>query len=295
MSSRKRQSISISAVVVIVATVAATSCLRDTRTALEELIEARSLTADVRLQFSKVSDAGNRAVMAETEETASAATKEVAAATMVIDADINGLSKALTDLQYSDESGVLTTIVAQLAEFRSVDREVLELASLDTNIKAQKLSFGPAQDAAAEIDSDLSAVVAASARDPRIRAVAAETLAALREMQVLQAPHIAEADSATMDRFESRMNDERHTVESGLASLQSTSNAKGKAAADRASAAFKRFLDLHAQILELSRRNSNVRSLALALGKRRTLAAACDERLAALQDALNKREIGPSR
>lgn len=278
-----------------IAALLAISCVRDPRTVLEELVEARRLAADLRLQFAKTSDAGNRAVMADTEEASGAAAKEVAAATNVIDGDVGTLSKTLTDLQYSDESGMLTTFKNQLAEFRAVDHEVLELAALDTNVKAQKLSFGPAQTAAAEMDEDLAAVVAASGRDATTRALAAETLAALREIQVLEAPHIAEADAAAMDRFEARMNEERRTVEHDLISLQATANAKGKAAADRASAAFKTFLDLHSQILELSRRNSNVKSLALALGKRRTLAAACDERLAALQDALEKRDIGPSR
>jgi len=45
----------------------------------------------------------------------------------------------------------------------------------------------------------------------------------------------------------------------------------------------------------LSRRNSNVRSLALSLGQKRTLTARCEETLGALQDALAKRGFGGTR
>ena len=48
-------------------------------------------------------------------------------------------------------------------------------------------------------------------------------------------------------------------------------------------------MDLNAQIIALSRRNTNVRSLALSLDQKRTLTTACSESLHALQDALAKR------
>ena len=49
------------------------------------------------------------------------------------------------------------------------------------------------------------------------------------------------------------------------------------------------------QIIALSRRNSNVRSLEMALGKGRVLTAACDASVGALQDALAKRGVNPTR
>jgi hypothetical protein len=45
----------------------------------------------------------------------------------------------------------------------------------------------------------------------------------------------------------------------------------------------------HARIIALSRRNTNLRSLALSLDQKRTIAASCEERLRALRDALNTR------
>lgn len=49
------------------------------------------------------------------------------------------------------------------------------------------------------------------------------------------------------------------------------------------------------EIIDLSRRNSNVRALALSLGRKRTLAAECDAELQALREALAQHEFGATR
>jgi hypothetical protein len=56
-----------------------------------------------------------------------------------------------------------------------------------------------------------------------------------------------------------------------------------------ATAALDKFVTLNAQIMSLSRRNTNVRSLALALNQKGKVAGACDRTLHALRDALGKR------
>ena len=56
-----------------------------------------------------------------------------------------------------------------------------------------------------------------------------------------------------------------------------------------AAASLDQFMKLNAQIIELSRRNTNVRSLALSLDEKRKLTAPCDETLRRLQAALDKR------
>ena len=60
-------------------------------------------------------------------------------------------------------------------------------------------------------------------------------------------------------------------------------------------AALDRFMTVNADLVALSRRNSNVRSLALSLGQKRVLAAQCEDTLHALQDALAKRGLGGTR
>ena len=55
------------------------------------------------------------------------------------------------------------------------------------------------------------------------------------------------------------------------------------------------FKDISAQIVQLSRRNSNVRSLELSLGSKPALSTACDESLHALQNALAEEESKATR
>jgi hypothetical protein len=52
---------------------------------------------------------------------------------------------------------------------------------------------------------------------------------------------------------------------------------------------------LNGELVALSRRNTNVRSLALALGQKRTLTSACQDTLRALQESLAQRGFTATR
>jgi hypothetical protein len=117
--------------------------------------------------------------------------------------------------------------------------------------------------------------------------------AAVREIQLLESPHIAESDEAEMSRMEAEM--EAAETEARLA-LRSLKDRVGPVAdLDAAAAALDRFKAINVKLVGLSRRNSNVRSLSLSLGRKRTLAAACDDALCSLQAALQKHEFTATR
>jgi hypothetical protein len=127
------------------------------------------------------------------------------------------------------------------------------------------------------------------------KALVATAVAAVREIQVLQAPHIAEADEAAMTRMEEQMVAAETAARSAVKLLASLGAPDSRRQLAAANAAFDQFMGLNAQIIGLSRRNSNVRSLALSLGEKRTLTAACEDSLHALQDALAKRGFSATR
>jgi hypothetical protein len=129
----------------------------------------------------------------------------------------------------------------------------------------------------------------------RVKALAAGSVAAVREIQVLQAPHIAEPDDAAMTRIEKRMAAEESAARNTLKTLAGLTAPGSRSRLMDASAALDRFMGLNAQIVTLSRRNTNVRSLALSLGQKRMVAAACDDSLRALQDTLSKRGFSATR
>ena len=122
-----------------------------------------------------------------------------------------------------------------------------------------------------------------------VQALAASAVAAVREIQAVQAPHIAEADDAAMIGMEKRMATAEGTAREALKTL-ATVPPGSRPQLVTAAAALDRFMAVNAEIVVLSRRNSDVRSLALSLGQKRKLTAKCEETLSTpCSEALAKR------
>ncbi len=282
--------------VVCVALVAA-GCMDSPETALERLVDARRLTAELHLQFTKVTDAGNRAVMADTDEASVAFAREAEQASSAVQQARAALAPLLTGLLYAEETRLLDEFGSRFAEYLALDRTILGLAVENTNLKAQRLSIGDAQ---AAVDAFRDGLEAASRQVPeparwRIEALANGALAAVREIQVLQTPHIAETSDDTMTRLEARMSAAESTTRRALAALTGLVPVPSRPHIAQAATALDQFMAIHARIVVLSRTNTNVRSLALSLGQKRTLTAKCEETLGALQDALAKRGFSATR
>ena len=270
---------------------AASGCGEDTNVVLERLSEARQITADLQVQFTRAADAANRAVMADTDEASVTFAKEAGQATASIQKDIETLNPLLATLGYSDETRLLKEFSDRFAEYQALDRRILDLAVENTNLKAQRLAFGPGQEAANAFRDALKAVRASgSDKDSwHVEALIARAVTTVREIQVLQAPHIADADEAVMTRMETEMATSEKEARRSLDALRAVAPSASKPHLDAAAAALARFMDLNAQIIALSRRNTNVRSLALSLDQKRTITVSCEERLHALQNALGRR------
>jgi hypothetical protein len=277
--------------IVLTAASLSLGCRSGPMASLTRLLEARRLTADALVQFTKAADAGNRAVMADTDEASAAFVREAEAATEAVGRDADALRPILRDLGYSNETVLLDEFSRRFSEYRALDKGILELAVENTNLKAQRLSFGAGQAAANAFRDSLQALVPAARGDEswHVQALAANAIAAVREMQVLQALHIAESEDAAMTRLEKQAAQSEATARRSLQEVAGLVGPKGRPQLPAAIAALDRFIELNNQIVALSRRNSNVRSLALSLGQKRTLSAACETSLGALQDALSQR------
>jgi hypothetical protein len=274
--------------IVAIAVTAAAGC--NVNRALEQLSEARRLSSDLLIQFVKAADAANRAVMADTDAASVEFAREAEQAKQGVQRDIDALGPVLDSLKFADERRLLQQFVGRFAEYSALDRHILDLAVENTNLKAQRLSFGPAQEAADSFRDALQSVIpAARANDTwRVTALVASAVASVREIQALQAPHIADPDDGAMTRLEQRMSSAEAAARSALATLATLLPPASRPQLTAGSAALDRFMAVNAEIVTLSRRNTNVRSLTLSLNQKRPLAAACEETLHALQDALAK-------
>jgi hypothetical protein len=275
--------------VAVIAAGTATACV-NAPAVLTELLEARRLASELHVEFTKAADAANRAVMADTDEASAAAADESRRARRVVERDLEALQPILQSRGYRDEMRYLDAFRARFEEYRRLDDEILPLAVENTNLKAQRLSFGPAREAVEAFHSSLETVARSSpAKDTcRVEALAAEARTAVLEIQVMHAPHIAEPEDAAMTRMEEQMAASEAAARRALEQVKAALSPAAAPQLVTTVAALDRFKSITSEIIKLSRRNSNVRSLALSLGRKRVVTAECDDQLRALEQALAK-------
>jgi negative regulator of replication initiation len=275
----------------------AVGCGNGSKLVLTEQVEARRLASSLRVQFSKAADASNRAVMAVTDEASTAAARESEQATKAVERDVEALQRILQALAYRDDIRHLEAFKACFVGYRSLDADILPLAVENTNIKAQRLSFGPARDTANAFRQSLEAAGRSNTTKTTccVDALIAKAAAAVLDVQVIQARHIAESDDTAMSRMEAEMSASEAAARNAVDALKGLLPSAAGPQLAEAAAALDRFKTINAELVTLSRRNSNVRSLALSLGRKRTVTAECDDVLHALEEALAKHDFTATR
>lgn len=280
----------------VIASVLLLAC--STPPAITRLTDARQHAAALRLQFTRASDATNRAVLATTDEASRAFAGEAVQARAAADAERAALAPVLESLQFTEERQQLDLAAERLTAYRELDDRILALAVENTNVKAQQLASGDAQVAADAVQHALDRLATGRAPSPvgwPVRALVAEALAGLREIQALQATHINAEDEASMQQTEMRMLAAEARARNALAELSVRAPVASEPAVAEARVAFDRFIEVQREILALSQRNTNVRSLALVLNQKGELTAACDDILKKLNDMLAARTLAGSR
>ncbi|MCG3146758.1 MAG: hypothetical protein PCFJNLEI_00192 [Verrucomicrobiae bacterium] len=222
-----------------------------------------ALVNQIRSSVESAAEAEKSAVLAITDEDSEKFAGQARARLASAAAERQQLERLLLP----DEQGLFTNFATAFAELQRIDEEVLALAVKNTNLKAFSLAFGPATVAVKEMDAALTQKTSSAATEARVGAW--RLLAALP-------PHIAEHGDAEMDAMESAMTKEDRQVRRALAEVRDPA----------ATASFEKFSSLRAEIIKLSRENTNVRSLMLSLNEKRKALAACDEALMALQQAV---------
>ena len=110
----------------------------------------------MRLALASASEAEKSAVMAITDEDSQTYADQARAATATVEQGCRELEKLLEPAGTPNEKAELTRFSQALAEFQSIDKELLDLAVQNTNLKASSLAFGPAAAALKEMDAALA-------------------------------------------------------------------------------------------------------------------------------------------
>jgi len=246
------------------------------------------LINDLRQALLESVEAEKSAVLATTDEESASLAQQARQSA----ATINHLRGELRALVVADGRQVeiekLNAFEAAWAEVERVDQRLLALAAANTNLKAARLA---ANEGAADLDRFVDALGelarSVTATDT-LRALSGASIAALR-IQPLALVHIPSADDAEMTRLEDRMRALGEEVVHDLAAVRDGGQVSSEqlAAATQAWSDYQRVL---AQVLHLSRENTNVISFDVSVHEKRLVTKECLAALAALLEAV---DIGP--
>jgi hypothetical protein len=280
----------------IAATAISTGCGRP-EMVLTQVVEVRALSADLLVQLNKATGASDRAVLADTDDASRAAAAEAKEARYAIKQATTALVPLLQKLGYVDEDRLLDEFNRRFSTYESLDDTILTLAVENTNLKAQRLSFGPEREAADAFRAALETVLRDVPRGQATRAdaIVARADAAVFEVQAAESRHIAESDEGRMSALEAQMDKAMAAAHAGLKSLEAIAPASTRPSMTGAAAALDKVETSHAEVVRLSRRNTNVQSTALALGRKRTISAGCEQLLTQLSEALATHEFKATR
>jgi hypothetical protein len=263
-------------------------------TVLEERAKKEQLVSDMLIHLHASAEAEKGAVMAETDEASETFAQEARRASSAVENARRELGRSIGLGKQPVEMSLINEFNAAWTKYQKLDREILGLAVENTNLKAFRLSIGPASDALGHLDTALNELVE-KADSGDVSKAAFKIAVAAFKILALQSPHIAEARDEEMDQIEAEM---RSLDKQANESLDELSSASGEALQEdiaRARAAYADFQEVHSQILDFSRRNSNVRSLALSLGEKRMATANCRDVLTALQTSLRSETFKATR
>lgn len=252
---------------------------RGEQTAFRQTLHTMQLVQQMSDALHAAAQSEKQAVMAETDEDSRHFAQDARNATGRVGALLGELKQL--PLRTPQETEPLARFETAFAEYLKVDENVLGLAVQNTNLKAFALSFGRATEALTEMETALRPLL--DAADGKQARQAQRALTEALRIQTLHAPHIVEKTDTRMDALGKSMAASDKAVRAALAALGNDR------AAARALAAYDRYWKLTAEILTLSRQNTNVRSLALSLEFKTKVLAACDEALRILQENIRER------
>jgi Four helix bundle sensory module for signal transduction len=252
--------------------------------ALVRQVEKVGLVNSIQQRLLESVEAEKSAVLAVTDEESA----EFAARSKRSAEEIDQLKTRLAELIAADarpdEVEKLGAFAPKWDELKAIDARLLELAVANTNLKAAHLL---AHEGSVDLDrfiTSVDAMMLACSDVAVVRSLATAATAVAR-IQSLLLVHIPEASDAEMTTIEERIRRLGATVDAALreAGTLAPSTATGAADAAQAWADYQR---VAAEVIRLSRLNTNVISVDVSIHEKRTATRACLDALADLRSAI---------
>jgi hypothetical protein len=272
--------------VLVLVTMGGVAC--DREPALLRQAREAEVVVSLSRAFQKSVEAEKSAVLATTDDESERFASESRQAA----AEVERLQKELQVLIGGDgrqaERDRLQAFGAAWAKVAAIDARLLPLAVANTNLKAAHRSTHEAAAALERLETALAALEGESKDPARLRELSRAAVAALT-IQTLHAPHIASPSDPEMTALEARIQGLQLTVDRVLA-VDS-----GGARRDEALQAWRDYQAHTAEVLRLSRENTNVLSFSISVHEKRDASTAADAALQALVTEVQSAGPRPTR
>ena len=270
----------------------------DLRDIMGIMTQKMELLSRMRINLLKSVEAEKMAVMADTDESSLANADESQKAADSLEKDRLELGLLIKKDSTGQEIKLLDEFNRCWSEFRKIDRVLLDFAVKNTNIKAANLSFAQGSEAVRDFEDALHRLISdkpSGKKDLQMDLLVSKALAAGLKIHYLHAPHIAAANDDQMDKIEAEIKKNEGIIIRSLNEMKPLVPGKKQASLQEARVAYDKLAKVTAQVIDLSRQNTNIKSFELSLGRKRKLTAQCDEILLSLQEAVRSRSFKATR
>ncbi len=257
----------------------------------KNFVKKSAIVSQMRINLLKSVEMEKNAVMAITDEESQEFADQSLAASAAVEQNLTHLRSLIDAAPMQDEKKLDSEFNTCWMELRKLDQVILELAVQNTNLKAASLSREKGDETMQQFEHALEELMhsyAGTRNEGRITDLAFRAITAGLKMYNLHSSHIAEASDEKMDQIETQIKAEENEAVKSLDGLAEIVGDESKGLLLQAKAAFSEFNEVTAKVIKLSRQNSNIKSLELSLGRKRKIAAQCDEILATFQEAVQK-------
>ncbi|MEW6185666.1 MAG: hypothetical protein AB1585_08010 [Thermodesulfobacteriota bacterium] len=261
-------------------------------------VKKLELLSRMQVNLFKAVEAEKMAVSADTDESSIAFADQSRRKSDALETDLKEFVLLAKKDSTNREMDLIRELEHNWREFKAVDKDLLDFAVKNTNLKAAKISFVQGGEILHRLEKALEGIIQEqeeNRQDLRIMRRSCQMMIAAQKIYALHAPHIAATQDSQMDALEKEMKKHERDITDDLAVLTRILPEKDLKTLEQAREASKDFSRITAKVVELSRQNTNIKSFEISLGRKRKITAACDEVLRSLEEVVRSQSFKATR
>jgi len=247
------------------------------------------LLSTMRRHLLEAIEAEKNAVLAITDEASEGFAAQARQAADGVESSRKEIESIILQEKLPGEFEMINDFNSCWAHYRKLDETILDLAIQNTNLKAQKISSTHCAQELARFEESLNRLIHQNTHGSQCNEAVIhsyEALTASLKIFALHKPHIEEADDQEMDKIEQSIKSYDESARKSLGSLRSIAGLSDNEDLKHAETAYEQFMNLTAEVLKLSRMNTNIKSAELSLGKIRLISSQCQDILTSLHETV---------